>query len=72
MRPGLVVMADEVAQHMSQVPFVHDDDVVEALSAEGADQTFGDTPTREGCEDGLAEDRMGWRPKARGVGVDLT
>ena len=43
MRPGLVVMADEVAQHMSQVPFVHDDDVVEALSAEGADQTFSDS-----------------------------
>ena len=43
MRPGLVVMADEVAQHMSQVPFVQDDDVVEALSAEGADQTFSNS-----------------------------
>ena len=42
MRARLVVVSDELAQHVPQVALVHDDDVVEALSAKRPDESLGD------------------------------
>ena len=42
MRPRLVVMPNEVAEHMPQVPLVDHHDVVQTLSAERPDETLRD------------------------------
>src|SRR5687767_2636771 len=42
MRTSLVVVAYELAEHMPQVPFVHDDDMVETFPAESPDEPLSD------------------------------
>src|SRR4029077_7144139 len=42
MRPVRVVMVDKDAEHVLEVASVHDQDPVEALGADGADETLGD------------------------------
>ncbi len=42
MRSLVVVVADELGQHRRQVPLVEHDHVVETLSAQRSNDTFGD------------------------------
>src|SRR6266581_3109269 len=41
MRPGRVVVADVLLEDLPKVAFIQDDEVVEALTTDGADEPFG-------------------------------
>ena len=50
MRPSRVVVVDEVAEHVPQAPFVHDDHMVETLPSQRADQPLGDGVCLRRCD----------------------
>ena len=60
MRARGVVVADEFAEHMPQVPLVHDDEMVEALAPERAREPLGD-PLACGVAIGVSTVRMPMR-----------
>lgn len=42
MRPVAVVVCDEDAEHLFEVPSAEDEEPIEAFAAGGADEPFGD------------------------------
>ena len=70
MRPVPVVIADEFRQHRRQVLLIEDDQVVETLAPERADNAFGDrvrTRRSNGCSDGIDADPAGPLPEVAPV-----
>ena len=72
MRALRVVVGDELAQNRVQMPLIQDDDVIEALAPQGADDSLGDSIRARGSdrsEQGCSPERLGTPDKLRAVGA---